>query len=290
MTGLVAAPRRSSFTRRLRATTIASRLLVDGRWRRTLMVLVIGIAALVTYDKLAVEFMHDRRQDALVSQFNNAPTSDKLAFGDAVAVLQIPKISVNTIVSEGESHATLRAGPAHRGSSVMPGARGNAVIVGKAFRYGEPFARLEELAVGSEIYVKLRASDPVRYLVDTVERLPRNDATPFESTDDATLTLVTSTTRLGGESVIVRATASGDAALVDTPAGSVAPASEDRVSFTDLTVVAIWAAVCASLAWVVSRSPLRLGGIVRAAIFAPIVALAALQFTLALERLVPTTV
>lgn len=290
MTGLVAAPRRSSFTRRLRATTIASRLLVDGRWRRTVVVLVIGIVVLVTYEKLAVEFMHDRRQDALVSQFTNAPTSDKLAFGDAVAVLQIPKISVNTIVSEGESHATLRGGPAHRGSSVMPGARGNAVIVGKAFRYGEPFARLEELAAGSEIYVKLRASDPVRYLVDTVERLPRNDATPFESTDDATLTLVTSTTRLGGESVIVRATASSDAALVDTPAGSVAAASDDRVSFTDLTVVAIWAAVCASLAWVVSRSPLRLGGIVRVAIFAPIVALAALQFALALERLVPTTV
>jgi len=290
MTGLMAAPRRWSFTRRLRATTIASRLLVDGRWRRTLVVLVIGIVVLVTYDKLAVEFMHDRRQDALVSQFNNAPTSDKLAFGDAVAVLQIPRISVNTIISEGESHATLRAGPAHRGSSVMPGARGNAVIVGKAFRYGEPFARLEELAVGSEIYVKLRASDPVRYLVDTVERLPSNDATPFESTDDATLTLVTSTTRLGGESVIVRATASSDAALVDTPAGSVAPATDDRVSFTDLTVVAIWAAVCASLAWVVSRSPLRLGGIVRAAIFVPIVALAALQFALALERLVPTTV
>ena len=285
MTGLVAAPRRSSFTRRLRATTIASRLLVDGRWRRTVVVLVIGIAVLVTYDKLAVEFMHDRRQDALVSQFNNAPTSSELAFGDAVAVLQIPKISVNTIVSEGESHATLRAGPAHRGSSVMPGARGNAVIVGKAFRYGEPFARLEELAAGSEIYVKLRASDPVRYLVDSVERLPRNDPTPFESTDDATLTLVTSTTRLGGESLVVRATASGDAA-----AGSVEPASNDRVSFTDLAVVAIWAAVCASLAWVMSRSPLRLGGIVRVAIFAPIVALAALQFALALERLVPATV
>lgn len=288
MTGVVmaASRRRTSVTDRLGSTAIASRLLVGGRWRRTLMILVLAFATVATYEKLAVEFMHDRRQDALVSQFNNAPTSSELAFGDAVAVLQIPKISVNTIVSEGESHATMRAGPTHRTSSVMPGTLGNAVIAGKAFRYGAPFARLNELAAGSEVYVKLRASAPVRYIVDSVESVPRDDATTFGSTGDATLTLVTSTSRFGGDAVVVRATADGGSAILEAPVGSAA--AGDRVSFTDLAVVVIWLSVCIALAWILTHVPLR--GPVRLVIFAPILVLAALQFALATERLLPATV
>lgn len=292
MTGVLLARsrRRLGVVDCLRVNTIARRFLIDGRWRRTATVLAIALATVIGYEKVAVEFMHDRRQDRLVSQFTNSPRSSELRFGDALAVLQIPKLSLNAVVSEGESHATMRAGPAHLASSVMPGARGNAVIAGKAFRYGAPFARLKQLEPGSEIYVKLRASDPVKYVVDSVEVMARGDTTTFESTDNATLTLVTSTSRLGGDSLVVRATAIEGTTIVDPPAGSVAPASEDGVSFTDFAVLATWFAVCVALLSVLSRSPTRLSRVVRVAIFAPTILLGGLQFALAFERLFPATV
>lgn len=253
--------------------------------------MLFAFVAALAYEKVAVEFMHGRRQDALISQFNAAPKSSALAFGDAVAVLQIPSIGINTVIGEGETHATMRAGPSHRADSPMPGTVGNAIIAGKSFRYGAPFARLGELAVGGEIYVKLRTADPVLYVIDEVATFNADDETPFEPTNDATLTLVTSTSRFGGDALVVHATAAPGSVVV--PSANVTAAfagPHDGVSFIDFAVVAIWLAVCAVLAYALMRAPAQLGPTVKVVVFAPIATLAALQFLLALERFFAATV
>lgn len=279
---------RASARARVRRHPLVARFVVDGRWRRTLVGVTVALVVSVAYETVVVAFMHDRRQEALVAQFQAPPTSSELRFGDAVAVLQIPDLGLNTIVAEGESHATLRAGPAHRSSSVLPGSSGNAVIAGKGYRYGAPFARLAELEPGSEVFVKLRASDPMRYIVDEVVEVPSDDADAFASGGDATLTLVTSSSRFGGDQVVVRATAAPGMLLLESP--QPARPKTDDVSFTDLAVVAVWLAACVLLVVVGRRAPVALRRGAGVIVLAPIATLAALQLLLSVERLLPATV
>lgn len=276
------APR--SILDRLPASRLVATHLAGGRWRRTLLIAVSILAVPVTFDHVVAPFMHDRRQDALVSQFTSAPRSSTLAFGDAVAVVQIPSIGVNAVVSEGESHATLRAGPAHRSSSPLPGAVGNAVISGKSVRYGQEFARLHELAAGAEIFVQRRGTEPIRFVVDDVAKGGTVDA----GGDVPTLSLVTSSSRFGGPLVVVHATAADGSPILDTPLPA-APA-DDGVSATDLAVVGVWVAAGLALVLLARRAPVALRNAAGAVVFVPVAMLVALQLLLALERLAPATV
>lgn len=269
---------------RVRANRVLVRYVVDGRWRRTVVIAAATLAVPLLFDRVVAPFMHDRRQDALVAQFTSAPKSSTLRFGDAVAVLQIPSIGVNSIVAEGETHATLRAGPTHRSSSPLPGSVGNAVISAKSFRYGAEFSRLRELQPGAEIFVQLRGTEPVRFVVDDVSTGGELDAVG----QGASLTLVTSSTRLGGAQVVAHATAAEGAPLIESPLP--ASAVEDRVSFADFGVVATWIAAAVALGALARRAPAPLRNVGGLAVFVPVVVLVALQLMLALERLAPATV
>jgi LPXTG-site transpeptidase (sortase) family protein len=78
----------------------------------------------------------------------------------------------------------------------MPGAPGPALVVGHVNGGGRDgvFARLDELAVGDEVFVDREQGGPVRFVVTGSERVAK-DAFPWESvlaqTPDAELRLVT---------------------------------------------------------------------------------------------------
>ena len=73
--------------------------------------------------------------------------------GDPVARLEIPKIGVDYIVSEGVDLETLKSGPGHFPQTSLPGQPGNSVIAGHRATYDEPFNLLNEMAPGDEIVV-----------------------------------------------------------------------------------------------------------------------------------------
>jgi sortase A len=71
--------------------------------------------------------------------------------GQAVALLRIPKLDLDTVMVEGIDPATLRKGPGHYPGSSQPCARGNMAIAGHRTTYGRPFNRIDELAAGDAI-------------------------------------------------------------------------------------------------------------------------------------------
>ena len=73
--------------------------------------------------------------------------------GDALALIDIPKIGVNKVVIEGVDVNDLRKGPGHYPSTSLPGQEGDTAIAGHRTTYGAPFGDLDQLAPGDEITV-----------------------------------------------------------------------------------------------------------------------------------------
>jgi len=68
--------------------------------------------------------------------------------GAPVARLLIPRIGLDDVVLEGVTEATLNGGPGHLPGSVLPAAKGNAIISAHRDRH---FRRLGELGIGDTI-------------------------------------------------------------------------------------------------------------------------------------------
>ncbi|HEX9683155.1 MAG TPA: class E sortase [Acidimicrobiales bacterium] len=73
--------------------------------------------------------------------------------GEALAVLQIPKIGLDKAVVEGVAVSDLKKGPGHYPGTPLPGQQGNAGLAGHRTTYGAPFHRLDELETGDPIHV-----------------------------------------------------------------------------------------------------------------------------------------
>ncbi len=110
--------------------------------------------------------------------------------GQAVALLQIPKISVEQAVIEGVGIEDLKKGPGRYPDTPMPGEPGNAAIAGHRTTYGAPFFRLDELKVGDPITVTTRAGR-FRYEVSESKVVSPESIDVLDPTDDARLTLTT---------------------------------------------------------------------------------------------------
>jgi sortase A len=74
--------------------------------------------------------------------------------GDALAILRIPSIGLDTVVVEGIRRADLRKGPGHFPDSPLPGQEGNSAIAGHRVTYGAPFGDLDLVENGDEIIVR----------------------------------------------------------------------------------------------------------------------------------------
>jgi sortase A len=75
----------------------------------------------------------------------------KVAVGDGLTLLRIPKIGVKVLVVEGTTPVALRAGAGHYPGTPLPGDAGNVAIAGHRTTYGRPFNRLDELGPGDEL-------------------------------------------------------------------------------------------------------------------------------------------
>jgi len=75
----------------------------------------------------------------------------EFAEGDVMAQIEIPSIGLDAKVVSGVQVADLKDGPGHYPDTPMPGQLGNSAIAGHRTTYGQPFFRLDEVAVGDEI-------------------------------------------------------------------------------------------------------------------------------------------
>jgi sortase A len=134
--------------------------------------------------------------------------------GEAVAVLDIPKIGVHKTVVEGVGVPDLKKAPGHYPQTPMPGQAGNAAIAGHRTTYGAPFYRLNELAKGDDIRVRTLQGE-FTYVVESTQVVAPSQTEVLLPTDEPHLTLTTCDPRFSARRRLVVS-----AVLKDEPAPS----------------------------------------------------------------------
>jgi sortase A len=219
--------------------------------QRLVLAAILVVSALVTwvvFDRLVGPMIATQRQQHLAASFNTP--QPRLRPGDAMGVLQIPRLGASLIVVEGVSVDGLRGGPSHRSDSALPGDAGVMAIYGHRAAYGKPFADIDQLAAGDQIVVQARTGPIVQYVVDRVER--DTDAASVVIADAQVLSyllLVTSEPgRTNNQQVVVvaRALPLGDVPAI-VPDLATSPQAEAPYGIDGLlTIGALAAAVCSA--------------------------------------------
>ncbi len=106
------------------------------------------------------------------------------------AVLRVPKIGVNALVTEGTGKWELTIGPGHLIGAAGPGGKGNCVIAAHRNMWDAAFADLPKLRPGDRIEVTTSTHDAV-YVVDSSREITTRDKTLLMPTNNARITLIT---------------------------------------------------------------------------------------------------
>jgi sortase A len=75
--------------------------------------------------------------------------------GDAVARIEIPRLSLDVVVVNGTDSDELRRGPGRHLETFMPGERELVYIAGHRTTYGAPFSDIDDLERGDRVTVEL---------------------------------------------------------------------------------------------------------------------------------------
>ena len=152
--------------------------------------------ALLAYP-LYTNFYQDRLQSKLAIEFKTPETlrafkAGELASGAPITKISIPAADLKpTVVVEGTGASALRAGAGHYPNTPLPGEEGNVAIAGHRTTYGKPFANLDHLKPGDEIFLET----PVGKYTYKVSRDPfivvPTDFSVIAQTPGKTLTLTT---------------------------------------------------------------------------------------------------
>ena len=110
----------------------------------------------------------------------------RVVVGAPIARLRIPRIRLDEIVVEGVGDDELNAGPGHLPGSVLPGAKGNAVISAHRDRH---FSHLDELQLGDTIRTETGQSSNLWVVV--ARRVVDRDAPALFAATEPLLTLTT---------------------------------------------------------------------------------------------------
>ncbi len=148
----------------------------------------VPVEQLIAWSNFLSDLQHNKIQGELAKEFAGLHGL-ALREGDPLTRIEIPAISVDTIVVQGTSPSALRAGAGHYPNTPLPGQRGNVAIAGHRTTYGRPFNRINELKVGDSIIL----TTPVGRYTYTVSRSPWI-TTPYDwsvitNTADPELTL-----------------------------------------------------------------------------------------------------
>lgn len=165
-------------------------------WRRALPVVLVlvGIVLLIyVSSQYAAMYLGQRRlaqewaaQQTKAKTTTSSPTSEQPA-DDGLVRLEIPKISLDSMIVEGTTRKSLLLGPGHIENTPEPGQSGNAVISGHRDTF---FRHIHELEKGDVVLVR-RGGQTYRYEVTEKKVVSPEDVSVLEPTRDSELTLIT---------------------------------------------------------------------------------------------------
>ena len=75
--------------------------------------------------------------------------------GQPLGRIRMRSIGVSSVIVAGTGASSLRLGPGHYPGTPLPGARGTVAIAGHRTTYGAPFRRLDKLARGDRIELRM---------------------------------------------------------------------------------------------------------------------------------------
>ena len=110
--------------------------------------------------------------------------------GSGIAIIDVPRIGLHSVVVEGVSVPDLRKGPGHVPGSAMPGGAGNVVISGHRTTYGAPFSRLNELS-GGDLIRMITTRGTFDYRVTQQRIVSPTEVSVIAPSSDSRLTLTT---------------------------------------------------------------------------------------------------
>lgn len=208
------------------ASSVLTMIAVVSLW---FLVQVLFLSGFSAERQQRINYDHFRQELAAAT----APTGPVVPVGTPVALLSIPSLGLQQVVTEGTASGDLLGGPGHRRDTVIPGQKGVSVVYGRAATYGAPFKRISELQPKDRIVVQSSQGLTV-FRVDAVRRAG-DKLTPPPTAEQARITLVSAQAhgRLaalqGSEAIFVDATAKKG---FDFPAGRplAVPASEKAMA------------------------------------------------------------
>jgi LPXTG-site transpeptidase (sortase) family protein len=224
---------------------------------------------------------YESRQRNLATDLNAKRAG--AAKGQALAILQIPKIGLDLVVVEGDGPAELRGGPGHRGGTPLPGDIGNSLIFAHRRGWGGPFAKLGQLKANDSLVMKKRTDpQPVQFRVVSVAGAGQGDVHALARSTDRRVTLVTAGSgRFSTDRVIVTAVAGDPGDLTAPVHGLHANARSGSKVFNATSVMLVFLAL--TVAGSVRLVGRRHQAATAAAIVAPLVLAALLALFLELD-------
>ncbi|MEQ6903316.1 class E sortase [Nocardioides sp. YIM 152588] len=119
------------------------------------------LALLVFYLLVWTNVQTSAAQQDLLEEFRtekarSAGKAPEVSIGEGLAVLYAPRLGADWrwVVLEGTDMGTIDDGPGHFAETALPGEIGNFAVAGHRATHGEPFADLDRLVEGDEIYVE----------------------------------------------------------------------------------------------------------------------------------------
>jgi sortase A len=144
------------------------------------LLLVVGVLAVTesaltfAWQEPVTAFFAHRQQEALEDQLTATRTAllsptpsgqrvaalaarleDRAEAGDALGRIHIPKLGVNFVFVAGAGSKSLKRGPGHYDSTVLPGQQGTVGLAGHRTTYLAPFRKLDRLRRGDEIAITM---------------------------------------------------------------------------------------------------------------------------------------
>ena len=161
-------------------------------------VALLGWCALVVGDawvaqwaaRVALETVTLPHRPAVVEPASSSPAAARpvsAAPGAALATLSIPRVGLSAVVLQGTDNRTLRRGPGHLETSVLPGETGNDVIAGHRDSFFRP---LRDVKRGDDVFLEGPAGR-AHYRITWARVVGAHDVSVLAATDNDVLTLIT---------------------------------------------------------------------------------------------------